>query len=92
MSQLGAMKLVVNQAYDNMGRQSTQLLGSIMDSMLRNTPEALEFIRVAQERRVGAAVAQRDGSFAAYSQAPKSAKPDPEHVIYAGKARQARAG
>ncbi len=88
MSQLAAMKLVVNQAYENMGLQSTQLLGSVMDSMLRNTPEALEFIRIAQERGVGAAVAQRDGPFADYSQAPKSAKPDPRHVIYAGKARQ----
>jgi enoyl-CoA hydratase len=92
MSQLAAMKLIVNQAYENMGLQSTQLLGSVMDSMLRNTPEALEFIRVAEEGGVSAAVAQRDGPFGDYSQAPKSAKPNPQHVVHAGKARQGRVG
>jgi len=50
MSQLAAMKLIVNRAYENMGLQSTQLLGSVMDSMLRKTPEALEFIPIAEER------------------------------------------
>lgn len=75
-----------------MGLQSTQLLGSVMDSMLRNTPEALEFIRVAQERGVGAAVAERDRPFGDYSQAPQSAKPNKQHVIYAGKLRRRDAG
>ncbi|MDQ2804681.1 MAG: crotonase/enoyl-CoA hydratase family protein [Pseudomonadota bacterium] len=46
-SQLAAMKLVVNQAYENMGLTSTQLLGSLMDSMMRNTPEARRFIEKA---------------------------------------------
>ena len=36
---LAAMKLIVNQAYENMGLHSTQLLGSVMDAMQRNTPE-----------------------------------------------------
>src|SRR6266478_1303152 len=92
MSQLAAMKLIVNQAYENMGLQSTQLLGSVMDSMLRNTPEALEFIRVAEEGGVSAAVAQRDGPIGDYSQSPKSAKPNPQHVVYSGKARQGHVG
>lgn len=82
LSQLTAMKLVVNQAYENMGLSSTQLLGSVMDSMMRNTPEALEFIRVAQSRGVQAAVAQRDAPFGDYSQAPtREGKPDPRHVV-----------
>lgn len=88
MSQLAAMKLIVNQAYENMGLQSTQLLGSVMDSMLRNTPEALDFIKTANERGVGAAVAERDGPFGDYSQAPKASKPNPQHVVYAGKMRR----
>ena len=57
MSQLTAMKLVVNQAYENMGLTSTQLLGSVLDGMLRNTPEALEFINLADSEGVGKAVA-----------------------------------
>ena len=32
------MKLVVNQAYENMGLASTQTLGPILDGLMRNTP------------------------------------------------------
>src|SRR3954469_20054313 len=37
-SQLAAMKLCVNQAYENMGLASTQTLGAILDGLMRNTP------------------------------------------------------
>jgi 1,4-dihydroxy-2-naphthoyl-CoA synthase len=43
-SQLAAMKLVVNQAYENMGLAATQTLGPILDGLMRNTPDALAFI------------------------------------------------
>jgi enoyl-CoA hydratase len=85
LSQLTAMKLVVNQAYENMGLTSTQLLGSVLDGMLRNTPEALRFIELAGEQGVRAAVAERDAPFGDYSQAPAGGKPDPSHVIDPGK-------
>jgi enoyl-CoA hydratase len=39
VTQLATMKLIVNQAYDNMGLQSTQTLGPILDGVMRNTPE-----------------------------------------------------
>lgn len=83
-SQLAAMKLVVNQAYENMGLMSTQLLGSVMDAMLRNTPEARDWIRIAERQGVAAAVAERDGPFGDYSQAGPEGKPNPAHVVYAG--------
>ena len=83
-SQLAAMKLVVNQAYDNMGLSSTQLLGSVMDSMMRNTPEARAFIARAAAEGVCAAVAERDGPFGDYSQGTSSDKPDPRNIVYAG--------
>ena len=38
LSQLSAMKLVVNQVYENMGLSSTQMLGTILDGLMRNTP------------------------------------------------------
>jgi len=38
------MKLIVNQAYENMGLRSTQLLGSVIDGNLRNTREARAWI------------------------------------------------
>jgi enoyl-CoA hydratase len=80
-SQLAAMKLIVNQAYENMGLASTQLLGPILDGLMRNTPEARRFIELAERDGVGAAVIRRDGPFGDYSQAGREQKPDPAHVI-----------
>jgi len=80
-SQLAAMKLVVNHAYENMGIASTQVLGPILDGLMRNTPEALEFIRRAERGGVHAVAAERDGAFGDYSQAPDERKPDPTHLI-----------
>jgi len=80
-SQLAAMKLVVNHAYENMGLASTQTLGPILDGLMRNTPEALEFIETAATEGVGAVVERRDGPFGDYSQAPPELRPNPEHVI-----------
>lgn len=81
VSQLAAMKLIVNQTYENMGLSSTQKLGPILDGLMRNTPEALEFIELAEEKGVGAMVSHRDGPFGDYSTAPKEEQPDPANVI-----------
>jgi enoyl-CoA hydratase len=81
LSQLAAMKLIVNQAYENMGLASTQLLGPVLDGYLRNTPEALRFIEVAAKEGVASAIEERDGPFRDYSQAPAERKPDPRNVI-----------
>jgi enoyl-CoA hydratase/carnithine racemase len=81
LPQLAAMKLIVNQAFDNMGLGSTQLLGPILDGYMRNIAEAHEFIGLAAEKGVGEAVRRRDAPFADYSQAPPERKPRPENVI-----------
>lgn len=82
LPQLSAMKLVVNQAYENMGLAQTQTLGTILDGLMRNTAEAKRFIDVAGGAGgVRAAIAERDGPWGDYSQAPKDEQPDPENVI-----------
>jgi len=81
VSQLSAMKLVVNQVYENMGLASTQTLGTILDGLMRNTNEAKRFIEVAGGEGVRAAIKERDGLFGDYSQAPKDEQPDPRNVI-----------
>jgi enoyl-CoA hydratase len=81
LSQLAAMKLIVNQAYENMGLNSTQLLGPVLDGYMRNTPDALRFVETAATKGVGAAVTERDGPFGDYSQAPKTRQPRRENVI-----------
>jgi enoyl-CoA hydratase len=80
-SQLAAMKLVVNQAYENMGLATTQMLGPILDGLMRNTPEARRFIGRAEDEGVGALVRERDAAFGDYSVAPPDQRPDPDNVI-----------
>ena len=75
LTQLMAMKLIVNQAYDNMGLQSTQTLGPILDGIMRNTPEGREFVRVAKDKGIKAAVTERDAPFGDYSQGPNDQQP-----------------
>ena len=81
LSQLQAQKLIVNQAYENMGLSSTQMLGGILDGLMRNTPDALQFIDTAANQGVRAAIERRDGPWGDYSQAPPERRPDPSHII-----------
>jgi enoyl-CoA hydratase len=83
-SQLAAMKLIVNQAYENMGLASTQYLGPILDGLMRNTPDAKRFVQTAERDGVAAAIEGRDGPFGDYSQAGQEDKPDPTNVIEPG--------
>jgi enoyl-CoA hydratase len=80
-SQLAAMKLVVNHAYENMGVASTQTLGPILDGLMRNTPEARKWVARAERDGVRAVVEARDAPFGDYSQAAPERRPDPSHVI-----------
>jgi len=81
LSQLSAMKLVVNHAYENMGISSTQTLGPILDGLMRNTPDARRFIELAENEGVRAVITERDGPFGDYSQAPPEHRPNPDQVI-----------
>jgi enoyl-CoA hydratase len=69
-NQLHMMKLLVNQAYEQMGLRVTQLLGTLLDGSARHTPEGVAFSRAALED-VRRAVADRDGPFGDYGQAPR---------------------
>lgn len=80
-SQLAAQKLIVNQAYENMGLSAVQTLGPILDGLMRNTPEARHFIHMAQTQGVKAAITERDSPFGDYSTAPKDGQPNPGNVI-----------
>jgi enoyl-CoA hydratase len=80
-SQLAAMKLIVNQAYERMGLGATQTLGPILDGLMRNTPEAEAFIAKAASEGVRSAIEERDRPFGDYSVASGTDRPDPSHVI-----------
>jgi enoyl-CoA hydratase len=80
-SQLAAMKLVVNQAYEHMGLHATQTLGPILDGLMRNTPDAEAFIARAASEGVGAATRARDERFGDYSAGGPEDRPDPSNVV-----------
>jgi len=71
VNQLAMMKLLVNQAYENMGLASTQLLGTLLDGAARHTPEGVAWRTEALERGIKAALAGRDGPFGDYGSRPK---------------------
>jgi enoyl-CoA hydratase/carnithine racemase len=67
-NQLHMMKLLVNQAYEQMGLRVTQLIGTLLDGSARHTPEGVAFSRSAM-KDVRAAVGERDRPFGDYGQA-----------------------
>ncbi len=69
-NQLQMMKLLVNQAVEQMGLGTTQLVGTLLDGAARHTPEGLAFTRAAMED-VRGAVAARDTPFGDYGQEPR---------------------
>ncbi len=66
-NQLHMMKLLVNQAYEQMGLHTTQLIGTLLDGSARHTPEGVEFTRQAMED-LGRTIMDRDGPFGDYGQ------------------------
>lgn len=59
-NQLMMMKLLVNQAYENMGLASTQAMATLFDGIARHSPEGLWFKQRAEEAGFKQAIAERD--------------------------------
>jgi enoyl-CoA hydratase len=59
-NQLAMQKLMVNQALDNMGLQSTQMIATLFDGITRHSPEGRWFVEFAQTHGFDAAVRWRD--------------------------------
>ena len=60
-SQLMMQKLMINQAYENMGLANTQMIATLFDGITRHSPEGMWFKREAEAKGFHAAVAWRDG-------------------------------
>ncbi|CAN5847418.1 crotonase/enoyl-CoA hydratase family protein [soil metagenome] len=59
-NQLMMHKLMVNQALDNMGLGSSQMIATLFDGITRHTPEGMWFKNEAERAGFAAAVQQRD--------------------------------
>jgi enoyl-CoA hydratase len=66
------MKVLVNQAFEQMGLATSQLVGLLLDGAARHSPAGEAFTRRAAED-VRAAVAERDAPFGDYGQGPATA-------------------
>jgi enoyl-CoA hydratase len=60
INQLIMQKLMINQAYDNMGLHGTQLLATLFDGITRHSPEGRWFQQFAAEHGFHEAVRWRD--------------------------------
>lgn len=59
-NQLMMTKMVVNQAYENMGLNHTQMFATFFDGVARHSPEGIWFRERAQEVGFKQAVTERD--------------------------------
>ena len=59
-NQLMMQKLMINQAYENMGLSNTQMFATLFDGMTRHSPEGVWFKQRAEEVGFKQAVQERD--------------------------------
>jgi len=59
-NQLMMQKLMINQAYENMGLENTQMLATIFDGITRHSPEGINFKNRSEEVGWKQAVRERD--------------------------------
>ncbi len=68
LNQLVMSKLLVNQAYENMGLRSSQTLGTFLDGIARHTPEGIEWRDLAMKEGFREAVRRRDAPWGDYGE------------------------
>ncbi len=71
LNQLVMSKLLVNQAYENMGLRTTQMLGTVFDGIARHTPEGIAWRDMAMQDGFREAVRRRDAPFGDYGERKK---------------------
>ncbi len=59
-NQLMMQKLMINQAFENMGLANTQMIATLFDGITRHSPEGMWFKQYAEKEGFAAAVAHRD--------------------------------
>ncbi len=67
-NQLALNKLLINQAFENMGLRTTQMLGTLFDGMTRHTEEALRWAESFETDGFREAIRRRDAPFEDYGE------------------------
>ena len=68
LNQLVMSKLLVNQAYENMGLRTTQIMGTVFDGIARHTPEGIAWRDMAMKDGFREAVRRRDAPWGDYGE------------------------
>jgi len=71
-NQLAMSKLLVNQAYENMGPRTTQMMGTLFDGTARHTPEGIAWRDLAMKEGFREAVRRRDAPWGDYGEAKRN--------------------
>jgi enoyl-CoA hydratase len=67
-NQLALNKLLINQAYENMGLRTTQLLGTFFDGVTRHTEEAYRWLESFSDRGFRDVIRERDRPWGDYGE------------------------
>jgi len=67
-NQLALNKMLINQAYENMGLRTTQLLGTLFDGITRHTEEAYRWAESFGEKGFREVIRERDAPFGDYGE------------------------
>ncbi len=67
-NQLALNKLLVNQAFENMGLRTTQLLGTLFDGVTRHTEEAYRWAESFREKGFRQVIRERDAPWGDYGE------------------------
>jgi enoyl-CoA hydratase len=67
-NQLALNKLLINQAFENMGLRTTQLLGTLFDGVTRHTEEAYRWAESFQEKGFRQVIRERDAPWGDYGE------------------------
>ncbi len=67
-NQLALNKLLINQAFENMGLRTTQLLGTLFDGVTRHTEEAYRWVESFREKGFRQVIRERDSPWSDYGE------------------------
>ncbi len=70
-NQLALNKLLINQAFENMGLRTSQLLGTLFDGVTRHTEEAYQWVEGFKTKGFREVIAERDAPFGDYGARPR---------------------
>jgi enoyl-CoA hydratase len=67
-NQLALNKMLINQAYENMGLRTTQMLGTFFDGVTRHTEEAYRWAESFEEKGFREVIKERDAPWGDYGE------------------------